>query len=165
MTRLYFALLLILITAAQSTFLSTSGFLGVSPNLVLVLILVWASRYGVREGVVWAFGAGLLLDLMALDPLGSNALALIPVAIIGSFAQRPLLQSGVLVAMMMTVVATVAHFLVASLIDTLTGTGYPVLLSVRMGLLTAFLNALTVPFMYGLVILLDRFGVGRVAQA
>jgi rod shape-determining protein MreD len=164
-TRLYFATLLILIAVAQSTILSTTGILGVSPNLVLVLILVWSSRYGIREGVVWAFSAGLMIDVLALDPLGSNGLALIVVAVIGSFAQRPLLQSGVLVAMLMTIAATVSHFIVASFIDTLTGTGYPVLISIRMGLLTAFLNALTVPIMYGLIVLLDRFGVSRVAQA
>lgn len=165
MSRLFFAFLLIIIATAQSTVLSAAGLLGIAPNLVLVLVLLLGSRYGAREGVVWAFGCGLMLDLMALDPLGSNSLALIPVAVIGALAQRPLLQSGLLFTMLMVLLGTVAHFLVASVIDTVAGEGYGFLVSIRLGLVTAFLNTLTVPPLYALVILLDRLGVPRVAQA
>lgn len=165
MSRLFFAILLIFVAAAQSTVISTAGFLGIAPNLVLVLVLLLASRYGVREGVVWAFGCGLMLDVMALDPLGSNALALIPVAIVGALAQRPLLQSGLLFSMLIVVVATIAHFAIASVIDGMIGAGYGFLVSIRLGLITAFLNMLTVPPLYAAVILLDRLGVPRVAQA
>lgn len=165
MTRLIFAFLLVITAIAQSTILSPTVVLGIAPNLVLVLVLLWSSRYGAREGVVWAFGAGIALDLLALDPLGSNALALIAVAIIGSLARQPLLQSGLLLTMLMVLVATLAHFVVASVIDAMVGVGYSFLISIRLGLVTAFLNALMVPPLYGLIILLDRLGVQRVAQA
>jgi rod shape-determining protein MreD len=164
-TRLLFAILLAVLAVAQSTVLSTVGLLGLSPNLVLVLILVWSSRYGAREGVVWAFGAGIMLDLLALDPLGSNALALIVVAVIGSLAQKPLLQSGLVLPMFMVLVATLASFLVASSVDAILGSGYSFLVSVRLGVVTAFLNALVVPPVYGLIVMLDRLGVSRVAPA
>jgi rod shape-determining protein MreD len=163
-TRLLFAVLLIIIATAQSTVFSLTNLFGIAPNFVLVLILILSSRYGVREGVVWAFGAGLVLDLLALDPLGSNGLAMIPVAVIGSLARRPMLQSGLLLTMLMVLGATLAHFTLASIIDTLSGTGYTVAVSIRLGLVTAFLNTLVVPPIYGLVILLDRFGVQGVAQ-
>jgi rod shape-determining protein MreD len=114
---------------------------------------------------MWAFGAGIMLDLLALDPLGSNALALIVVAIIGALAQRPLLQSGLMLTMLMVVVATLAHFVVAALVDSLAGAGYSFLISVRLGIITALLNVLTVPPLYGAVLLLDRVGVRGVAQA
>ncbi len=165
MIRLLFALLLITIAIAQSTVLASIGWLGIAPNVVLVLVLVMSTRYGVREGIVWAFGAGLMLDLLALEPLGSNGLALLPVALVGALAQRPMLQSGLLLTMLMVLVATVAHFSVASVIDTLTGGGYSFGISIRLGLVTAFLNSLVVPPLYGLVVLLDRVGVQRVAQA
>jgi rod shape-determining protein MreD len=165
MTRLWFAVLLILIATAQSTILSVTNLFGIAPNVVLVLVLLLSRRYGVREGVAWAFGAGIMLDLLAMDPLGSNGLALIPVAMIGSVAQRPMLQSGLLLMMLLVLLATLAHFSVASIIDTLIGTGYSFLVSIRLGLITAFLNALVVPPLYGLVVLLDRVGVQGVAQA
>jgi rod shape-determining protein MreD len=164
-TRALFAVILILIAIAQLTVLSLTHVFGVGPNLVLVMVLVLSTRYGMREGVAWAFGAGLLLDLLALDPLGSNALALMPVAVIGAVAQRPMLQSGLLLTMLMVLAATVAHFSVASIIDTLSGVGYSFVTSIRLGILTAMLNSLVVPPLYGLVIVLDRVGVNRVAQA
>ncbi len=165
MMRFILAFSLIIIATAQATLFTFASWFGIAPNLVLVLVLVISTRFGVREGMIWAFGAGLMLDLLALDPLGSNALALFPVAIIGGLAQRPILQSGLLLTMLMVLLATVAHFSVGSLIDTLSGTGYAVSTSVRLGLITAFLNTLVVPPLYGLVILLDRFGVQSVAQA
>jgi rod shape-determining protein MreD len=164
-TRLYFAVLLVIVAAAQSTLLSTVGVLGVSPNLVLVLVLLWSSRHGLTEGIAWAFGAGIMLDLLALDPLGSNALALLIVALIGSLAQRPLLQSGIVLPMIMVLIATAGSVLVSSLVDMLSGSGYPLMVSLRLGLLTAFLNALVVPPLYGLLVLLDRLGVSSVAPA
>ena len=163
--RLLFAVLLILVAIAQSTVFSLTNLLGIAPNLVLVLVLLLSTRYGVREGIAWAFGAGIMLDLLAMDRLGSNGLALIPVALIGAAAQRPMLQSGMLFTMLLVLLATVAHFSVSSLIDTLTGTGYSFLVSIRLGVVTAFLNTLVVPPLYGLVVLLDRFGVQGVAQA
>lgn len=165
MSRLFFAFLLIVIAGAQSTVFPSAGLLGIAPNLVLVLVLLLSSRYGAREGVVWAFGAGVMLDLIALDPLGSNALALIPVATIGALARRPLLQSGLLFSMLMVLIATITHFAVASIIDAMIGDGYGFLVSIRLGLITAFLNTLTVPPLYAVVGLLDRLGVPRVAQA
>jgi rod shape-determining protein MreD len=155
MTRLWFAVLLVLMGTAQSTILSVTNLFGIAPNVVLVLVLLLSRRYGVREGVVWAFGAGIMLDLLALDPLGSNGLALIPVAMIGAVAQRPMLQSGLLLTMLLVLLATLAHFSVASIIDTLIGTGYSFLVSIRLGLITAFLNALVVPPLY------DPEGVAR----
>jgi rod shape-determining protein MreD len=163
--RLSFAILLILIAVAQSTLASLTQMFGIAPNVVLVMVLLLSTRFGVREGVAWAFGAGMVLDLLALDALGSNGLALIPVALIGGLAQRPLLQSGLLLSMLMVLVATVAHFVVASVIDMFVGGGYAFLVSIQLGLVTALLNTLVVPPLYGLVILFDRVGVPRVAQA
>jgi rod shape-determining protein MreD len=163
--RFLLATILILVATAQGTLFTFASWFGIAPNLVLVLVLVLSTRFGVREGIVWAFGAGLMLDLLVLDPLGTNALALFPVAIIGGIARRPMLQSGLLLTMLMVLLATLAHFSVASLIDTLSGTGFAVSTSIRLGLVTSFLNTLVVPPLYGLVILLDRFGVHGVAQA
>ncbi len=49
--------------------------LDVTPNIVLVLVILWAGYTSVREGIVWAFAAGIFLDLLQFAPLGANALA------------------------------------------------------------------------------------------
>jgi len=54
---------------------------------------------------------------------------------------------------------------VTLLVSLLAGTSYPLLASVRLGILTALLNVLVVPPMYLFVLLMERMGVGRAARA
>jgi rod shape-determining protein MreD len=163
--RLVFALILLVTAVAQSTVLPAINFLGVSPNLVLVLIVIWSNFYGAREGVVWAFFAGVMIDVLAVGALGSTSLALIPVALIGGLARRPLLQSGLVLPMILVVAATLASILVLAIVGAIAGQGYPFLVSVRLGLLTALLNTMMVPPLYLILAFLDRVGVRGVAQA
>ena len=58
--------LLILAVALQSTLLSRLTFLGVIPQLVLVVVVSMAWSGGERVGVTTGFAAGLLLDLLTL---------------------------------------------------------------------------------------------------
>ncbi|MBX6341508.1 MAG: rod shape-determining protein MreD [Thermomicrobiaceae bacterium] len=165
MTRLFFALILIFTAIAQATVLQALNVLGIAPNLVLVFLLVWSGLRGATEGLLWAFPLGLLLDLLTLDPLGSNGLALIPVALIGGLARRRVLHSGVIVPMLLVVAGTLAHQVAASLVGAAVGGGYSLGASARLGLLTALLNVVVVPPLYVVLLLLERLGVGRAARA
>ena len=166
MTRVFFGLILILTAFAQATVFPMVRVLGgMGPDLVLVLILVWSGLRGSREGLVWAFALGLLLDLLTLDPLGVNALALIPVALIGGVASRRLFHSGLIIPMVAVVAATLAHQVVSVSLVALTGLHYPLLVSVKVGVLTALLNVLVVPPLYLFVTAMDYLGVGRAARA
>jgi rod shape-determining protein MreD len=60
------SVLLILAVALQSTLLTRLTFLGVIPQLVLVVVVSMAWSGGERVGVVTGFCAGLLLDLLTL---------------------------------------------------------------------------------------------------
>ncbi len=71
MARITFAALILLALFAQIAVMPSIEPFRVLPNVPLVLLLVWSSIRGVREGLFWAFGLGLLYDMLALDPLGS----------------------------------------------------------------------------------------------
>ena len=87
MTRLFFALVLIIIVLAQASTIPAILGGGIQPNLLLVCLLVWAGFRGPEEGLIWAFGAGLFMDLVSLNPAGITCIALIATA--GSAASSP----------------------------------------------------------------------------
>ena len=71
------SVLLVLAVALQSTLLSRLTFLGVIPQLVLVVVVSMAWSGGERVGVVTGFCAGLLLDLLTLPQSITGLYALI----------------------------------------------------------------------------------------
>lgn len=149
---------------AQAALIPAINVLSIGPNVVLVLILVWSAERGIPEGIIWTLPVGILLDLLALDPFGSNTLALIPVAIIGGVASRRLLRSGVIIPMLLVVVATIVHQIVGAFVSSLTGSAYSIGVVVRLSFLTALLNVAMVPLLYIGIALLDRLGVVRASR-
>ncbi len=164
-TRVIFALAIALMALAQAAFIPAINVLSIGPNVVLVLILVWSADRGIGEGVIWALPVGILLDLLALDPIGSNTLALIPVAIIGGLARRRLFHSGVIIPMVLVVAATVVHQVIAAVVSSATGSSYSIGATLRLAVLTALLNMAIVPLVYLVVAILDRLGVVRASRA
>ncbi|GEM_PF-7017689 len=79
--RVLFAALLLLFALGQGPIVQALFPLDVTPNLVLVLVTLWAGYHGLREGFAWAFIAGILLDLLLFAPLGAHALAFIAVVL------------------------------------------------------------------------------------
>ncbi len=77
--RVLFAALLLIFALAQGPVVQALFPLDVTPNLVLVLLTLWAGYHGLREGIAWAFAAGMLLDLLLFAPLGAHALAFMAV--------------------------------------------------------------------------------------
>lgn len=165
MTRLFFALTLLIVAIAQATILPAFNVYGIGPNLCLVLLLVWSGLRGVPEGLIWAFPLGLLFDFLSLAPLGSHGLALAPVAMIGGLARQRVFHSGILVMMLLVITATLAHQLVATFVAAAGGQGYGLAAAARLGFLTALLNMVAVPPVYLVIRIMDRLGVGRAAPA
>ncbi len=165
MTRLFFALTLVMVAIAQATILPALNVFRIGPNLCLVLLLVWSGLRGVPEGIVRAFPLGLLFDILSFAPLGSHGLALLPVAVIGGLAQRRLFHRGIIVMMLPVISATFAHQIVASLLAVTSGHGYGFSAIARLGLLTALLNVVVAPPIYLVVLVMNRMGVGRAATA
>lgn len=161
MPRMIFAILLVVVALAQATLMPMATFIGIKPDLVLVIVLLWSAVREPREGLLWAFAAGLLLDLLMLSPLGTNALALLPVVVIGWFSRSRFFQSGIFFPLVMALVATFAHDLMLVAIIPLVGGNTAPLTVLRLGVLGALLNMLVVPLCYVLIQLLDNW-IGRI---
>lgn len=79
--RVVIAALIVLFALVQGPVIQALFPLDVTPNIVVVLVVLWAGYHDIREGLLWAFVAGVLLDLLLFAPLGSHALALMLVVL------------------------------------------------------------------------------------
>lgn len=154
--RPVFGLLLLLAAFAQATVLVRVP-LQVRPDPVVVLLLLWSARRGIGEGIVWAFGIGLVLDTLALARLGTSGLALLPAVLLGAPARRRFFQSGLVVPLILVVVATILHGLVLLLLrGTLEGGVMPVGAALRVIVPQALLNGIVTLPLYPILAQLDR---------
>lgn len=116
MARLLFGLLVVGAALVQATILPRVNPFSVTPDLVLVLLFLWAVRHGVRESLLWIFFSGLLLDLLTLDPFGTNGLALVVIVLLAGPARHRLFQSRIVVPILLVIVVTIVHGTVLSLL-------------------------------------------------
>jgi rod shape-determining protein MreD len=155
--RFFFAVLLLLTALVQATFFPALDLLGIVPDLALVLLLIWSATRGVSEGLVWAFGLGLWMDLLAMDPLGSHSLAFMVVAVIGGLTGGRLLRSGFVLPMLTVFGATLAYDVVTAIVAIFGGESVDAAGMLRMTLTASLLNALLVPFAYVFLLAVDRW--------
>lgn len=156
MARLFFASLLLLAVFGQIAVMPSIEPVQVLPNVPLVLLLVWSSIRGVREGLFWAFGLGLLYDILAIDPLGSNGLALLGVVLLGGLSARRFFHSKLIFPIVLAIVATMLHGFVMLLVRNMEGGGAPVSAIIRPVFSQALLNAILVPPCYWIAGLMSR---------
>jgi rod shape-determining protein MreD len=148
MARIFFALCMLSAALVQATILPSLDLLEVLPDVTLVLLLVWSALRGAPEGLIWAFGFGMFIDILALDPLGTNGLALLGVALLGGLARRRFFHSTLIVPIALAVVATIVHALVLLLFRSGEGAGLPISSVFRLIFLQALLNSICVPPLY-----------------
>lgn len=157
MTRPIFGLLLVIAALLQTALLPRWHILAVTPGLVLVLLLGWSAYRGVAEALAWVFVAGFLLDVLGLDRLGANALALLPVALLGGLSRGRFFHSALVFPMFLAIVATFAYVATLLTLRGLLGEGGDLgQVAGRVTLLQALLNALLVPPVFGLLGWLQR---------
>jgi rod shape-determining protein MreD len=63
-----------------------------TPDLVLVLGVIWSIAAGIEGGIAWAFVGGLVLDSLLGRPLGSSAFALLVVVGGARLISQPLVR-------------------------------------------------------------------------
>jgi rod shape-determining protein MreD len=157
MTRPIFGLLLVIAALLQTALLPRWHILAVTPGLVLVLLLGWSAYRGVAEALAWVFVAGFLLDVLGLDRLGANALALLPVALLGGLSRGRFFHSALVFPMFLAIVATFAYVATLLALRGLLGEGGDLgQVMGRVTLLQALLNALLVPPVFSLLGWLQR---------
>ena len=157
MSRPVFAVLLIGAALLQTALLPRWQTLAVTPGLVVVLILGWSAHRGVPEALTWVLAAGLLLDILGLDTLGANAMALLPVALLGGLARGRYFHSALVFPMGLAIAATFAYVAVLLGLRGLLGQGSSVAQALgAMTLLQALMNAVLVPPVFGILGWLQR---------
>ena len=169
MPRIIFGIFILGLALLQTTVVPMGRIYGITPDLVLVSLFLWSASREPREGLSWAFGIGVFVDLLTLNPLGTAALGFLPVAVSGWLGRSRFFQSGLLFPLLMTIAATAAHsatvFVVSWLLTLLHlgaagGSQLNLLGTLRLALLGSLLNAVVVPPLYLIVQLFDRW-IGR----
>jgi len=104
--------LMVVLTILQSTLLPQFPIFGVTPQLWLLATIAWALLRGWQEGIIWAFVAGLFVDLFSVTPLGVTSLALMAAVGVVVLLQRNLPAYRVVIPVILTVIGTLFFWLV-----------------------------------------------------
>lgn len=141
----------------QTTVLSRVSVLGGRPNLMLLVILIWAVVRGIDEGLIWAFVGGLILDLLSGGPLASIALALLAAAYLAGQSLVEGVGSLTVRVIILTVIGAMAYHMVLLFILDWSGHsvdwGFSLL---RVAGPSVVLNAVLAPFVLPLLTWLER---------
>lgn len=146
--------ILVMLTAVilQTSVFARATLLGVTPDLILVVVISLALLQGPTIGATAGFGGGLLRDLLLEAPKGVTGLAFLVVGyVVGSI--RPYVQStSVLLPIIGVFLGSFAGSLLYVVVSILLGvTPDSAGRILRVVLLTSVYNTLLVPFVYPLV--------------
>ena len=145
MARVLYALVMFTVAIFQATVMGQFSPIAIQPDITLVLLLVWCANTGTAEGLTWAFGLGILTDVLALDALGTNPLALLPVALLAAASRKRVFNSKLLFPILLMVAATLVHAVVLLLLRSGAVGDVPLATVFRLVFLQALLNSIFVP--------------------
>ncbi len=144
-----FLALLALACLSRISYLHHLQLLGVAPDLVLVLLAVWALVWGYQEAMVLAPLAGVAGDLVGTGPVGISVLGLAPVVLLASVRQAGVMEVTLPLVLAVVALGTLAqHMLVLTALAVI-GQGLPwgeALL--RAAIPAAVVNLLVAPALY-----------------
>ncbi len=81
MSRPLLFVVLFALTLLQFTVLERFAPFGATPNIVFLVLFFRFTRIGMQEALIWTFVFGTIFDVLAMDPLGAHALAMIPMVL------------------------------------------------------------------------------------
>lgn len=112
---------LALVVLIQATVVARIRVLGASPNLLLVSTIAWGLLHSVREGVIWAFAAGLGLDLVTGTPLGTSSLAAMTACLLTGLGRNRVFANNLWWPMVVVALATPVYGWIVLLTQQLRG--------------------------------------------
>ncbi len=147
--------LMLLLAVLETAVLSRLPLFNQTPQLPFLVALSWGLLRDLKEGVIWAFVGGILLDLFSVTPLGLTPLAWMVAIAISILIIRPLTSSRVILPTLVAALATILYLGLGMLLLRLFG--YQVTSLVTAVLLPmAVLHALLILPIYWLMYLADR---------
>jgi rod shape-determining protein MreD len=113
-------LILIILAAAQISFFPHFFYRNISPDILLLVIVIWSARNGFEKIWIWAIISGLVLDALLLDAPGANALSFLLAAYLSGFLVRRYLTSqrtpAFFMALGLSVFGVIINYLILSLL-------------------------------------------------
>ncbi len=154
----FLAGLLIIFAAAlaQAAVLPEFSVFGVQPNLLIVVLIAWMSVRGKQETLPLIAAAGFLQGLLDSQPLGLAMLALAPLVLMTEVRELKLVESDLLPAILLTVLATFAYE--GTMLISLAVTGE------RLDWYGSVLNVLLPAAIANALLLLPVYGVLRILE-
>jgi rod shape-determining protein MreD len=104
--------LLTVVALLQGVLFSRVSLWGARPDLMLLIVMLWAMVRSVDEGLVWGFIGGLLVDLLSGGPLGGSSLALLAAAFLAGQPWGRGLSSSVMRLLLLAFAGALAYYLV-----------------------------------------------------
>ena len=128
-----------------------------TPHLTLLFVVGWSLLAGLPWSLPWAFAAGLLLDLASGSPLGLNALALLPVALMAGAAEGNALRGNLALPVIAAGAGVIVYYLFLVVEQETLGYGAAWLsILVYVVVPSAVLNAVIMPPFYWLLSWIHR---------
>lgn len=155
-TSIYLAVpLMILLGVVETAVLPHFPIFGSTPQLAFMVALAWGLLFGIEEGVVWAFFAGIFTDLYSITPVGVSSFVFMVGITAVLWAQQALPTSRVLIPLILAALVTIISFLLTLILLRLFGTivnfqGINVLPT------TILINVLTILPIYWLLYIINR---------
>lgn len=102
-------LLLVLSLIIQTTFIHKFTVFNVFPNIVLVLVFIFALTIDTFDATVFAFVSGFLLDLLTCKIIGLNAILVTYIAFLISLFGKKLFYSNMKSLFLLTIAFTIVY--------------------------------------------------------
>jgi rod shape-determining protein MreD len=108
---LYFFMIPLLgvLAIVQSVVIPRLEIAHVRPDVMVVLVVIWALLFGGSGSLLIGFVAGLWMDVLSGGPMGGSSLALMAVALVTGIGYRRFFRSNLLVPIASIVLGTLVY--------------------------------------------------------
>ena len=155
-TSIYLAIpVMILLGVVETAVLPHFPIFGSTPQVAFMVALAWGLLYGIEEGAVWAFFAGVFTDIFSITPMGISSVAFMVGVTAVLWLQHALPKSRIFLPLLFAMLSTIISFLINLILLRLFGTvanfqGITVLPT------TILINILTILPIYWLLYMINR---------
>ncbi len=149
-------LVIVVAAVAQVSVLPAFSIFGAQPNLLIVLLVAWMTVRGQPEALLLIPAAGFAQGLLDSQPLGLALLALAPLILMTEVRELRLVESDLLPAVVLTVLATLAYEGIVLLTLAVTGA--------RLDWLASLVDVLVPAVIANVLLLLPVYGLVQLAS-
>ncbi len=102
--------LLAVVALVQTSLVPYLSPVGVKPDLMLTVVVLWSLLRGAGEGIVWGFIGGVLLDLFSGGPFGLSILALLLASYLSGIGEVNIFRANLLLPGAAIIGATLFYY-------------------------------------------------------